>query len=81
MQKQTQEEIMSEFISTTGFITTRQAQSLNICSPNEIIRRIKHSLGLCAFYALTREGKRIKIHYTNRKAALGYMRKIGGRVA
>jgi len=81
MQKQTQEEIMSEFISTTGFITTRQAQSLNICSPNEIIRRIKHGLGLCAFYALTREGKRIKIHYTDRRAAINYVQNIGGRLA
>jgi hypothetical protein len=79
--KQTQEELVAEFIRNAGFITTRHAQQLHICSPNEIIRRIKRDIGLSALHALTKEGKRIKIHYTSKKAALGYVKFIGGRVA
>jgi hypothetical protein len=79
--KQTQTEQVLDFIRHAGFITTRQAQRLNINSPNQIIKLVKKEIDMLDMFIFTKQGKRIKIHYTNRKAALGYMRKIGGRVA
>jgi len=79
--KQTQTEQVLDFIRHAGYITTRQAQSLHILSPHEIIRKVKKEIDMRGMTITTQSGKRIKIHYTNRKAALGYMRKIGGRVA
>jgi len=79
--KKTQTEQVAEFIRHAGFITTRQAQSLHILSPNQIIKLVKKEIDMAEMFIRTKGGKRIKIHFTNRKAALGYMRKIGGRVA
>ena len=79
--KQTQTQDVKDFIRHAGFITTRQAQSLHILSPNQIIKLVKKDIDMAEMFIRTKNGKRIKIHFTNRKAALGYMRKIGGRVA
>jgi hypothetical protein len=79
--KKTQTEQVADFIRHAGFITVRQAQRLNINSPHEIIRKTKEQIALSEMYVRSKEGSRFKIFFTNRKAALGYMRKIGGRVA
>jgi hypothetical protein len=79
--KYTQTDKVLDFINHAGFITTRHAQSLHILSPRAIIKKAKEELGMRDMTITTKNGKRIKIDYTSRKAALGYMRKIGGRVA
>ena len=78
--KQTQAEQVAEFIENAGFITTKQAQSLHILSPNQIIKLVKKQIDMMEMFAMTKERKRIKIHYTSKKAALGYIKFIGGSV-
>jgi len=79
--KQTQEQMVAEFIRNAGFITTRQAAQLNINNPYEIIRQVKKDIPMAEMKVQTKAGAYIKIHYTSKRAALGYVRFIGGRVA
>ena len=79
--KQTQEQLVTEFIENAGFITTRQAAQLNINNPYEIIRQVKKDIPMSEMKVQTKAGQYIKIHYTSKRAALGYVRFIGGRVA
>ena len=78
--KPTQEQVAAEFIREAGFITTRQAAQLNMNNPYEIIRRVKQRIQMSDILVKSKSGSRFKIHYTSKKAALGYVKFIGGSV-
>ena len=78
--KPTQEQVAAEFIREAGFITTRQAAQLNINNPYEIIRQVKKDVQMSEMKIQTKTGAYIKVHYTSKRAALGYVKFIGGSV-
>lgn len=74
-----QKELIKSFIREAGFITHRIAiEKLKINSPFQYVQALKPELKLDHLWALTKSGRRVKIFYTSRKAAAGYVKFIGG---
>lgn len=80
--KPTQLQQITEYIDHAGFVTNDIImRKLFINNPFARIMELKTDINLKDMRVRTLSGKYIKVFYTSKKAALGYVKRIGGRVA